>query len=123
MVKDKKVTSEQLAHAAVEGLQEKKGIDIALIDLREVPNAFTDFFVIASGSSDTQAGALSDSVEEVIYKKLRQQPLRREGKENKEWILIDYVDIVVHVFLKSKRSFYGLEALWGDGKITTYENI
>ena len=88
------------------------------MDLREIKNAVTDFFVICSGSSDTQMDAISQSIEEEIHKHSKQNPWKTEGRQNKEWILLDYVDVVVHVFNKEKRIFYGLEELWGDAKIT-----
>lgn len=123
MVENKTIiTSEKLAHTVVEALQEKKGIDIVLIDLREVHNSFTDFFVVCSGNSDTQVDSLKRSVEEIVYKKLKDAPSRVEGAQIGEWVLMDYVNVVVHLFLKSKREFFGLEELWGDGKITTFSN-
>ena len=122
MVENKAVTSEKLAHTIVEAVQDKKGIDVVLIDLREIHNAFTDFFVICSGNSDTQVDALKRSVEEMVHKKLDDEPIRVEGAQVGEWVLLDYVDVVAHVFLKRKREFFGLEELWGDGKITTYSN-
>jgi ribosome-associated protein len=117
------LTSEVLARTLVEGLQEKKGIDVVLIDLRGVHNAFTDFFVICSGNSETQVDALRMSAEEFGYKRHKALPHRVEGQQNREWILMDYLDVVVHVFQKQKREFFGLEALWGDGKVIRFENM
>ncbi|WP_462235707.1 ribosome silencing factor [Ekhidna sp.] len=105
----------------VEGMLDKKAIDVVVMDLREVKHAIADYFVICSGNSDTQIDAISESVEEQIHKNSKQNPWKREGRQNKEWILLDYVDVVAHVFNKEKRTFYGLEELWGDAKITRIE--
>ena len=101
---------------------EKKASDVVVMDLREVKNSIADYFIVCSGSSDTQIDAISDSVEEQVHKNSKQNPWKREGKQNNEWIIIDYVDVVAHVFNKDKRSFYGLEELWGDAKITNIES-
>ena len=79
--------------------------------------AVADYFVICSGNSDTQIDAISESIEEQVQKATNQKPWKREGREQREWILIDYVDVVVHIFNKEKRKFYGLEELWGDARI------
>jgi ribosome-associated protein len=97
---------------------EKKGIDIVILDLRPIKSAVTDYFVICSGNSDTQVEALMNAVEEQVHKTTGEDPWHREGKENREWILLDYVDVVVHIFKKDRRSFYGIEDLWGDAEVT-----
>ncbi|MBO0939890.1 ribosome silencing factor [Fibrella sp. HMF5335] len=111
------LSTEQLRDLVVKGMQEKKAQDIVVMDLRKVKNAITDYFIICSGSSDTQIDAISGSVEEEILKVSRTFPMNREGKMNREWILLDYVDVVVHVFKKDRRAFYDLEQLWGDAEI------
>jgi ribosome-associated protein len=115
------ISSEQLCQLVVKGMQEKKALDVVVMDLREIKNAITDFFVICTGNSDTQIDAIADSVETEVYKLTNEHPWQREGKEAKEWILIDYVDVVAHVFRKDRREFYGLEQLWGDAKVTHVE--
>lgn len=115
--KQTELTTEQLRDLVVKGMQEKKGQNIVVMDLRRVKNAITDFFVICSGSSDTQIDAIAGSIEEEILKVSRTFPLNREGKTNREWILLDYVDVVAHVFKKERREFYDLEQLWGDAEI------
>lgn len=117
----KEVTSDELSGWVVEGMLEKKAMDVVIMDLREVKHAVADYFVICSGNSDTQIDAISDSIEEQIHKHTKQNPWKREGQQNKEWILLDYVDVVAHVFNKEKRVFYGLEELWGDANITKIE--
>lgn len=112
------IKSEILSQMVVDGMLEKKASDIVIMDLRKVKNAVADYFIICSGNSDTQIDAISESVEEQVFKQSNQNPWKREGKENNEWVLIDYVDVVAHVFKKEKRIFYGLEELWGDANIT-----
>ena len=113
---------EKLTQAIVRGMQEKKAQDIVIMDLRSVRNAVADFFVICSGTSDKQLAAISDSVEEETLKTEAQEPWHKEGKQNKEWMLMDYIDVVAHVFRKDKRSYYALEKLWGDAEITPVED-
>ncbi|MEZ0486481.1 ribosome silencing factor [Fibrella aquatica] len=116
------LTTEQLRDLVVKGMQEKKAQDIVVMDLRQVKNAVTDYFVICSGSSDTQIDAIAGSIEEEILKISRVFPSNREGKLNREWILLDYMDVVVHVFKKERRTFYDLEQLWGDAEMTWVDN-
>lgn len=111
------MTAEELSKIIVKGMEDKKASDIVVMDLRGVKNSFTDFFVICSGNSDTQIEAISDSIEETTLK-FKEKPFRSEGKANRQWILMDYINVVAHIFLKDRRKFYGLEELWGDAKIT-----
>ena len=111
-------SSQDLANLIVKGMQEKKAQDIVVLDLRKINNVITDFFVISSGNSDTQVDAIADSVEEEVYKTIQQNPWQKEGKMQREWILLDYVDVVVHVFKKDRREYFDLEGLWGDANIT-----
>jgi len=123
MPKKKKGTdSEKLCKAIVKGMQEKKGSDIVVMDLREVKNAVADYFVICSGNSDKQLEAISDSVDEEVYKALKEKPWHMEGKNNKEWMILDYINVVTHIFRKDRRQFYALEKLWGDAEITEIED-
>ena len=114
--------SEKLSSTIVKGMQEKKAIDIVLMDLRKVKNAVADFFVICSGSSDKQLDAIADSIDEQVYKSLNENPWHVEGKNNKEWMILDYTNVVAHIFRKDRRNFYALEKLWGDAEITTIED-
>ncbi|MCR9064321.1 MAG: ribosome silencing factor [Cytophagales bacterium] len=120
MKKEKQLSSSELSQYVVEGMLEKKASNVVVMDLRKVNNAISDYFVICSGNSDTQIEAIASSVEEVVYKKTAQDPWNREGRQNREWILLDYVDVVVHVFQKEKRSFYDIESLWGDADFTYF---
>jgi ribosome-associated protein len=110
--------SDTLAELVVKGMQEKKANDIVVINLKSLKNAVSDYFVISSANSDTQLDAIARSIEEEVHKVLQQNPWQSEGRVNKEWILLDYVDVVAHIFLKDKREFYALEELWGDAEIT-----
>jgi ribosome-associated protein len=115
--------SDILAELVVKGMQEKKASDIVVLNLKSLKNAVSDYFVIASATSDTQLEAIASSIEEEIYKATRQNPWQTEGRTNKEWVLLDYVDVVAHVFLKDKREFYALEELWGDANIKHVESV
>ncbi|MDA0195240.1 MAG: ribosome silencing factor [Bacteroidetes bacterium] len=115
------IPSSQLKDLVVKGMLEKKAWEIRVLDLREVKNAIADYFIVCSGSSDTQIEAIADSLEDEVYKGIGEHPWQKEGKQIKEWILVDYVDVVAHVFSKSKREFYSLEDLWGDAEITEVE--
>ncbi|MBN8823675.1 MULTISPECIES: ribosome silencing factor [unclassified Spirosoma] len=119
---NKEFTAEQIRDFVVRGMQEKKAQDIVVMDLRNVKNAICDYFVICSGNSDTQIDAISTSIEEEVYKASKQDPWHKEGKMNREWILLDYVDVVAHVFKKDRRAFYDLEQLWGDAEIHLVED-
>ncbi len=110
--------SASLCRLVVNGMLEKKASNVTVLDLRKVNNAVADYFVICSGGSDTQIDAIADSVTHEVHKGTELHPWQNEGKQNKEWILIDYVDVVVHIFSKEKREFFALEKLWGDAVIT-----
>lgn len=119
MAKKKRAgNSEMLSDVIVKGMQEKKASDIVILDLRKLNNAIADFFVICSGNSDKQLDAIADSVDEEVYKALKENPWHIEGKNNKEWMLLDYINVVAHIFRKDRREFYALERLWGDAGIT-----
>ena len=110
-----------LADAVIKGMQEKKANRITLVDLREIQNAVCDFFVICHGESDRQVGAIAGSVEDETLKLVGDKPWHKEGKDNAEWILLDYVNVVVHIFHREARDFYDLESLWADAKIKEIE--
>lgn len=112
------MTAEALSKVIIKGMEEKKASDIVVMDLRKIKNSVTDFFVICSGSSDTQLDAICKSIEEEVHKAGETPAWRMEGKANGQWILMDYVNVVAHIFIKDQREFYGLEELWGDAKIT-----
>lgn len=119
----KDVNSQVLCDAIVEGMQENKAKDIVVLDLREIPNSVCDFFVICSGESTTQVDGISNSVTRFTRKELQEKPWHIEGKTNSEWILLDYISVVAHIFYKDARSFYDLEDLWADAKRTDIPNL
>ncbi len=113
--------SDTLADLVVRGMQDKKASDIVVLNLKELKNAVADYFIICSANSDTQLDAVARSVEEEIEKVTGESPWQTEGRTNREWVLLDYVDVVVHVFLRDRRKFYALEELWGDADISYIE--
>ena len=115
--------SARIVDAVVKGIQEVKGKDIVHLDLREVPNTVCDHFVICHGDSVTQVRSIADSVEHSVKEELGERPWHSEGKGNDEWILLDYVTVVVHVFHREKRAFYAVEDLWADAARHDYENV
>lgn len=109
--------AESLRTAVVEGMQEKKGKEIVCIDLRGIKNAVADFFIICHADSKTHVDSIARSVEEIVSKKQNEEPFHSEGYENSEWILLDYMTVVAHVFQQEQREFYGIERLWADAEI------
>lgn len=112
--------TEQIVAAAVEAMQEIKGKEIVTLDLEKINTAVTDYFVICHATSKTQVDALADKVIDLVREKAGAKAYHIEGRENAEWILIDFIDVVVHIFLDSKRSFYQLEELWADADRVEY---
>ena len=123
MVKSKVLNeSAYISELAIHGMHEKKGNDLVRLDLRSVNSSVADYFVICHADSATQVKAIANSVEDEIYKAMSQDPWRKEGLEHGEWILLDYVDVVIHIFRTDKREFYGVEDLWGDAEIKSYKS-
>jgi ribosome-associated protein len=112
-----------LVDSIVKGIQEVKGKDIVHLDLRDVPNTVSDHFIICHGDSATQVDAIQRSVEKFAKEKADDKPWHTEGTNNSEWVLMDFVDVVVHIFHRDKRSYYALEDLWGDAASKRYENV
>jgi len=115
--------TELVLEAIINGLQEKKGRGIVTIDLRNTPGAICRYMVICEGNSPNQITALSDSVWEFVHRGLKEKPLSIDGMRNSRWIGLDYVTVIVHIFLPELRAFYRLEQLWGDAIITTIPDI
>jgi ribosome-associated protein len=118
----KSASTDVLLTNIIKGIEDVKGNDIDILDLREIDTAVCDYFVICSGSSNTQVNAIVNSVQKLVSKEIKDKPWHVEGTDNAEWVLMDYVSIVVHVFQKQIREYYNIEGLWGDAKITTLEN-
>ena len=111
-------SAKSVAAAAVDAFLEKKGRDVVVMDLRGI-SGVADYFVLCTGDSDVQIKALADAVQELIRKDLNERPWHSEGYDHLQWVLLDYVDVVAHVFNGERRSFYDLERLWGDAPIET----
>lgn len=117
----KVATKEQttsLLDAIVQGMQDKKAKNITIINLSKLEHRVADYFVICDADSTTHVTAIADSLEESAMKKTNEKPYHSEGYQNAEWILIDYVNIVAHVFMRETREFYNIEGLWADGETT-----
>lgn len=106
--------AEQILEVAIEAVQKKKGNDILKMDLRHLDNAVTDYFVICHADSTTQVGAIAEEIEQKLKEEINEKVWHREGSDNAFWILLDYSDVVIHVFQKEYREFYSLESLWAD---------
>lgn len=107
----------------VEGIQEKKGHRIVVMDLRELETKPALFFVIAEGNSNTQVCAIADEVEEYVRKQIGEKPAKVVGVDSAQWIAMDYGDAIVHIFQREAREFYDIESLWADGKVTEIEEV
>ncbi len=118
----KKTNTDALLSHIIEGIEEVKGEEINILDLREIENNVCQYFVVCSGNSNTQVRAISSSVQKVVSKALHEKPWHVEGQDTSEWVLMDFVDVVVHIFQKHTRSHYDIESLWGDAKQTLVES-
>ena len=122
MMQNKEVTSNQLISNIIEGIEKVKGTDITIMDLREIENTVCDYFILCNGSSNTQVVAIAGAIQRTVSQAEGHiKPWHIEGESNAEWILIDYVDVVVHIFQKRIREHYDIEGLWGDAKTINIE--
>jgi ribosome-associated protein len=112
-----------LVESVVKGIFEKKGQNVLKVDLRKLENRITDYFIICHGTSKTQVDSISYSVEDVVRKEAGEKPLHVEGLQNCFWVLIDYGDVIVHIFQEESRNFYSLESLWADAHIDLMEDF
>ncbi|HEY2727340.1 MAG TPA: ribosome silencing factor [Parafilimonas sp.] len=113
-------TNSRIYKLILKAIQEKKGENIVSLDLRKIPEAVSDFFIICDATSTTQVRAIADFIEETIKKEVGENPYRHEGYNVLHWVLIDYVNIVVHVMLPETRKFYRLEEMWSDAILQEY---
>jgi ribosome-associated protein len=102
----------------ISGIDNVKGLDVSLLDLRDIENTVCSYFVLCTGSSNTHVNAIVSSIQKSVSKELKEKPFHTEGNDNAEWVLMDYVNVVVHVFQKQIREYYNIEELWGDAKTT-----
>jgi len=112
---------DQLIATVIAGIEDVKGKEISILDLREIENTVCDYFVVCEGTSNTQVNAIVNSIQKKVSKDLKDNPWNVEGNDNAEWVLMDYVNVVVHVFQKHIREYYDIESLWGDAKTTVIE--
>jgi|TARA_B110000438_G_C15806160_1_gene647450 ribosome-associated protein len=121
MIKDIPNT-ETLISKIIGGIDDVKGVKVNILDLREIQNTVCSYFIICNGTSNTHVNAIVNSVQKNVSKNLKEKPYHTEGQENSEWVLIDYIDVVVHVFQKQIRDRYNLENLWGDAQSIQIES-
>lgn len=117
----KESNADLLIATILSGIEDVKGEDINILDLRDIENTVCDYFIICEGKSNTQVNAIVNSIQKKVSKELKDKPWHIEGEDNAEWVLMDYVNVVVHVFQKHTREYYDIESLWGDAKTTVVE--
>lgn len=124
--RDKKVArltkSSKILKVIIKAIQDKKGENVVSLDMRKIPEAVADFFIICEANASVQVKAIADSVEEQVHKECDELPYRHEGYQALQWVLVDYVNVVVHVFQKETRKFYRLEEMWSDGVMVEHED-
>jgi ribosome-associated protein len=111
-----KSTEDTLISNIILGIDNVKGFDVSLLDLRDIENSVCRYFVVCTGSSNTHVNAIVSAIKKTVSKELKEKPFHTEGSDIAEWVLIDYVNVVVHVFQKQIREYYNIEELWGDAK-------
>ena len=115
------ISADQLIPVIISSIEDVKGKEINILDLRDIENTVCDYFIICEGGSNTQVNAIVNAIQKKVSKELKDHPWHTEGMDNAEWVLIDYVNVVVHVFQKHIRQYYDIESLWGDAKTTVIE--
>ena len=122
-MKKKTGGDDELLESILKGIFAKKGINVLKIDLRKLENRIADYFVICHATSGTQVDAICESVEDTVRIETGEKPSHIEGLDNSFWVLLDYGNVVVHIFLEEYRNFYSLESLWADADITVMEEV
>lgn len=117
------VESKELVEKIVEGIQDIKGKRVTIIDLSETGNSICSYFVICEGASSTHVNSIADNIVRFVKTETKINPINKDGFINKEWIALDYGDVIVHTFQREQREFYRLEDLWADGKVTEIEDL
>lgn len=117
-----KASADELIALILQGIEEVKGQDVNLLDLRDIENTVCDYFILCNGTSNTHVNAIVGSIRKTVSKTSKDKPWHVEGEDNAEWILMDYVNIVVHIFQRHIREYYDIEGLWGDAKVIAVEN-
>ena len=122
-MQEKNITSKELIEQITEAIQEKKGKGITIVDMEKLGNSICDYFVICQGNSPNQVSAIADSVADTVRENCGKKPYAIDGLRNCQWVAMDYGDILVHIFLPDVRSFYDIEHLWADAKITEIPDL
>lgn len=122
-IKNQNPLAEKLNHLIIEGIRDKKGKNIVLLDLRKLDDAPTDFFIICEGDSNVHVKSISDSIYKTVKDELQTMPNHLEGSANARWILMDYFNTIVHVFYPETRQFYEIEHLWSDAEVTEFADV
>ena len=123
MTKKREHSPEKLVDTIIEALKDLKAVDIVCVDLKNVSGAVCKYFIVCHGTSNTHVSSLADNVQDETLEKLGEKVWKKEGYQNAQWVLLDYADVVVHVFQKEYRDFYQLEQLRADAKITRIADI
>ncbi len=121
-MQNRKNGADELIALILQGIEEVKGQDINLLDLRDIENTVCDYFIVCNGTSNTHVNAIVGSIQKTVSKTIQDKPWHVEGEANAEWVLMDYINVVVHVFQKQIREFYDIEGLWGDAKFTSIDS-
>ena len=121
-MQNRKNGADELIALILQGIEEVKGQDINLLDLRDIENTVCDYFIVCNGTSNTHVNAIVGSIQKTVSKAIQDKPWHVEGEANAEWVLMDYINVVVHVFQKQIREFYDIEGLWGDAKFTSIDS-
>ena len=122
-MQDKKIEAKEVIELIIEGIQEKKGKGIAVVDMLNLGNSVCDYFVICQVNSPNQVSAITDSIADTLLEKGRRKPYAIDGLRNSQWVAMDYGDVLVHIFLPDVRAFYDIEHLWADAKITMVPDL
>jgi len=122
-ISEREAENKVLIDTVVDAIQDIKGKDIVILNLQNISSAVCDYFVICTGDSSTQVDSIAQSIERQTRKKIQEKPWHNEGSTNSEWILLDYVSVVVHVFYRATREFYNIEGLWADAESKEIPNL
>ncbi|MBO5806837.1 MAG: ribosome silencing factor [Bacteroidaceae bacterium] len=117
------ITADEVIKQVIEGIQDKKGKGIVVVDMLKLGNSICDYFVICQGNSPAQVSAITDSIEDTVRERCGRKPYAVDGLRNAQWVAMDYGDILVHVFLPDTRQFYDIEHLWADAELTTIPDL
>lgn len=117
------IDAKEVIQQIVEGIQDKKGKSIVVVDMLKLGNSICDYFVICQGNSPTQVSAITDSIEDTVRINCKKKPYSIDGLRNSQWVAMDYGDILVHIFLPDVRKFYDIEHLWADATLTEIPDI